>query len=171
MIRRFSGDIFASCADWLMNPVNTQGVSGAGLARQFKMRCPIAVKFYEQQCMEGKIKPGQIIACGATSFCGSEAERSEPGVIFAFTKDHWRNPSRYGWIESVLEQTADFLYGQHPDPLDKKEMLSLAVPGLGCGLGGLQWAVVEPMIEHLLGQLEVDVRVFWPEQSGPRKHG
>ena len=54
------GDIFQSSAQALVNPVNTVGVMGAGLALQFKLRYP---KMYEEYCLlchRGLIKVGRV---------------------------------------------------------------------------------------------------------------
>jgi O-acetyl-ADP-ribose deacetylase (regulator of RNase III) len=39
---------------------------------------------------------------------------------------------------------------------------SVALPALGCGLGGLSWSDVKPRIEAALGDLPIDVLVFEP---------
>ena len=39
---------------------------------------------------------------------------------------------------------------------------SLALPALGCGLGGLPWRDVKPLIEKHLGDLNIPVRVYLP---------
>ncbi len=43
---------------------------------------------------------------------------------------------------------------------------SIAIPPLGCGLGGLDWVVVQPMIERAFEVLpEVDVYLYAPPQT------
>jgi O-acetyl-ADP-ribose deacetylase (regulator of RNase III) len=40
---------------------------------------------------------------------------------------------------------------------------SVAMPPLGCGLGGLSWSEVEPLISAKLGDLpDVDVHLYAP---------
>jgi O-acetyl-ADP-ribose deacetylase (regulator of RNase III) len=39
---------------------------------------------------------------------------------------------------------------------------SVAVPALGAGLGGLDWADVEPLITSKLGALDATVAVYSP---------
>jgi len=47
--------------------------------------------------------------------------------------------------------------------IEELGITSVAVPPLGCGNGGLEWAVVRPLIEETLGALEgVDVVVYEP---------
>jgi O-acetyl-ADP-ribose deacetylase (regulator of RNase III) len=44
---------------------------------------------------------------------------------------------------------------------------SIAIPPLGCGNGGLDWADVEPLILRALGPLSetVDIRIFAPPDT------
>ena len=44
-----------------------------------------------------------------------------------------------------------------------REIHSVALPPLGCGLGGLDWGVVRPLIEQALqGMNEVRITVYEP---------
>jgi O-acetyl-ADP-ribose deacetylase (regulator of RNase III) len=63
-------------------------------------------------------------------------------------------------IDSGLESLVEEIKG--------KEIQSIAVPPLGCGLGGLSWKVVRPRIMQALGQLP-NVRVLLFEPSGAPK--
>ena len=53
MLYSLIGSIFDSTAGVLVNPVNTKGVSGAGLALEFKKRFPRCTKRYEELCATG----------------------------------------------------------------------------------------------------------------------
>jgi len=76
-------------------------------------------------------------------------------VINFPTKRDWRANSRYADIESGLKAlVAD---------VRRLGIQSIAVPPLGCGLGGLDWAKVRPMIEKAFAGLPgVRVLVFEP---------
>ncbi len=58
---RTSGDMFASGADALVNPVNCVGTAGAGLAKEFKWRYPRAHKEYAQLCDDKIMCPGVVM--------------------------------------------------------------------------------------------------------------
>lgn len=128
-----NGDIFQSDADILVNPINLQGTMGAGLAKSFRDRFPINNAIYEQYCRFNKLKIGEVLAI------------SENGkIIVNFpTKDDWRNPSKYEYIETGMKDLCDIL----------SKMLinkSVAFPKLGCGLGKLEWDKVRSIIvKHL----------------------
>jgi O-acetyl-ADP-ribose deacetylase (regulator of RNase III) len=79
-----------------------------------------------------------------------------PRFIINFpTKRHWRGKSRMEDIEAGLEALAR--------EVRDRGITSVAVPPLGCGLGGLDWEDVRPRIEHHLGDLPgVQVLLFEP---------
>ena len=56
---------------------------------------------------------------------------------------------------------ADAALTAHP------EVRSVAVPPLGCGLGGLDWDAVYPMVRAALGDLPQDVVVYTPRGWKP----
>lgn len=76
------------------------------------------------------------------------------------TKRDWRAPSQLAWIVSGLRDLRRFLVDE--------QVPSVAIPALGAGNGGLDWQTVRAEIEHALGDLEVDVRVFEPLENERR---
>ena len=152
MIRLVSGNMFDCKVDALVNTVNCVGVMGAGVALQFKMRNPEMFKDYVRRCRGGLVRPGQPYEWRAdASLFGSDSR-----IVINFpTKDDWRNPSEYSYIESGLRWLRGYLL-QSPG-------LSIAIPALGCGYGGLDWKVVEGMILSALGDLENEILLFPPQ--------
>ena len=55
------------------------------------------------------------------------------------TKDHWKNPSEYEYIEKGLIWLSNYL--------KEKDTLTLTLPALGCGHGGLDWIIVKKLIQ------------------------
>jgi O-acetyl-ADP-ribose deacetylase (regulator of RNase III) len=149
MIHFIQGDLFASGASALVNPVNTVGVMGKGLALVFKKRFPDNFAAYRRACKEAEIQTG-------TMFIFDRGQPSKPRWIVNFpTKEHFRNKSQIIWIESGLHD----LRAQILD----LGISSIALPALGCGLGGLKWEVVRKLIETILADLtETDIYVFPP---------
>lgn len=124
------GDLLRSRADVLVNPVNCVGTMGAGLAKQFARACPSIIVGYRRACQRRDLLPGKVMLI-------SPNER--PGIISLFpTKNHWRDPSRLSWVRDGLRS----LRGK----MEEHRLSSVAIPPLGCGLGGLSWAEVGPMI-------------------------
>lgn len=148
MIHYVKDSIFKLNVDILVNPVNAVGQSGAGLARKFKQRFPAAQRIYEVRCKKGAFGPGKILVVGKES-AGTHT------LIYFSTKDHWQDPSRLEWIEQGLAELATYLKLAASDQ-------SIAIPALGCGLGGLQWMDVKPLIESYLGSLPNTVYAIEP---------
>ena len=145
MIEPASGNLLEAPAEALVNPVNTEGVMGKGLALQFREAFPENYEAYRLACKAGQLGPGRM-------FVFENPPGSTHRYLINFpTKRHWRQPSRYEDIEAGLVD----LIAQ----VKARDLRSLALPALGCGLGGLDWARVRPMIEAAFHGLP-DVRVL-----------
>ena len=151
MIRYAQGDIFSVEADIRINTVNCVGVMGAGVALAFKNRYPEMFKEYAKACKAGEVRPGRPHVWEQHDFY-----RNITIVNFP-TKDHWRQPSKYEYIEQGLQWLRDFVA--------KRGNVRVAVPALGCGHGGLDWSRVRNMIETSLGDLDAEIIIFEPSSS------
>ena len=151
MITYVKGDIFESGCEALVNPVNTEGVMGKGLALEFKKRFPENYFLYKLECEAGFMDIGSILPY----------YENGTWVLNFPTKDYWRDPSEVYMIEDGLVALREWIsFGEkiHPGPK------SIAIPALGCGLGGLSWAQVKQMIErHLSGFKALDIKVYEPQ--------
>lgn len=156
MIASATGNLVESSADALVNPVNCVGVMGKGLALAFKRAFPGNFRASAQACRRGEVQPGRILVVATES-------PVPPRFILNFpTKRHWRDASRVQDIASGLEVLATVIR--------ERRIGSVAVPPLGCGLGGLDWAEVRPRIEAILGALErVELRVYEPTEPAGRQ--
>lgn len=144
MIRFLKGDIFASAAQTLVNPVNCRGIMGKGLALLFKNRFLGLHESYVNDVLDKRLSIGN-----PTIWKGPEK-----WVVNFPTKNDWRKPSSYGYIEAGLEGLRS--------KLDEWGILSLAFPPIGCGLGSLEWDKVRPQIERYFGDLVMKIEVFEP---------
>jgi O-acetyl-ADP-ribose deacetylase (regulator of RNase III) len=149
MINYMRGNIFENDADALVNPVNTEGVAGRGLAYDFAYFYPVEHKAYVAACKDGTLHIGTVLP---VKTIGKERERL---IIYAPTKRLWRFPALSAYVEQTLEAIS---YG-----FPTWGISSIAVPSLGCGLGGLnfQW-VVKPLTEKYLCELDGRVDVYLP---------
>jgi O-acetyl-ADP-ribose deacetylase (regulator of RNase III) len=149
MITRVEGDLLAAEVDALVNTVNCVGVMGKGIALQFKRQYPNVFTAYERACKRGEVKIGQMFVVPIEQLTG-------PKFVINFpTKNHWRAPSKLEYIEQGLLSLREVIrhYG----------ITSIAIPPLGAGSGGLDWAVVEPTIVHALEDMDdVDIKVYVP---------
>lgn len=152
MIEYKTGNLLTEDADAIVNTVNCVGVMGRGIALQFKKQFPDNFKFYETACKNEEVLPGKMLVYPTNSLIG-------PKYIINFpTKRHWKGKSRLEDIELGLNNLVD--------TLEKFDIRSIAIPPLGCGLGGLDWSVVKTLIEKKLSHLlNVKVIVFEPQDA------
>lgn len=143
------GNLLDAPVDALVNTVNTVGVMGKGIALQFKRAYPAMFKDYASAAKRGDLAIGRMHLWHTGQLDG-------PKVLINFpTKRHWRGGSRLADIEAGLNDLVRVIR--------EEQIRSIAVPPLGCGHGGLDWADVEPLIRAKLAPLEeIDVRIYPP---------
>jgi O-acetyl-ADP-ribose deacetylase (regulator of RNase III) len=145
MIEFVRGNLLEAKAEALVNTVNTVGVMGKGIALMFKEAFPENFKAYEAACKKKEVKVGHMFVIEREALIG-------PKWIINFpTKAHWRGDSKMVWIENGLEDLKRVIA--------ENRIRSIAIPPLGSGNGGLNWADVRPRIEAALGELS-DVSVL-----------
>lgn len=152
MIKFVSGDFFEFDADIMVNTVNCVGVMGAGVALAFKKRFPEMFADYAQKCKAKQIRPGRPSVWIQSDIISKQVE-----IINFPTKDDWRKPSEYSYIEEGLKWLS--LY------LKEKEGKMVTLPALGCGHGGLEWEKVKEIISRHLEDSPANIYVFEPSDS------
>lgn len=143
MIKFKIGDIFSVDCESLVVPVNTFGVMGAGLAKAFKVRYPGNFIAYNKLCSSGGLMIGEI-------FCYEEDGKT---IINFPTKTFWVRPSQYIYIYYGLVSLRSYL---------ESSGVSVCIPAIGCGLGGLHWPWIRLMIEAVLDGLDNKIIVLEP---------
>lgn len=136
MLELTRGDILEADVEAVVNTVNCVGVMGKGLALRFKQVFPENYEAYREACEAGEVRPGRMIV----SVTGRE--RNPRYVVNFPTKRHWRDGSRLEDIESGLRALVE--------EIGRLGIRSIAIPALGCGLGGLEWEAVRSRIESTL---------------------
>jgi len=150
MITEAHGDLLNADVDALVNTVNTVGVMGKGIALQFRRAYPEMFDAYTRACKAGEVQVGRMHVWPTGALTG-------PKFIVNFpTKKHWRAPSQMAYIDEGLVDLVSVV--------KEFQIRSIAIPPLGAGNGGLDWAEVRPRIESALGDVpDVDVRLYVPE--------
>ena len=138
------GNIFNSDCEFLVNPVNCVGVMGKGLALEFKNKYPLNFEIYKKACDNASFNIGNLLIVPVDN----------KFIVNFPTKKHWRNKSDLKFIKIGLEELKvaikDF------------NIKSIALPKLGCGLGGLDWNEVFDLIKDFHNSIvdNVLVQVF-----------
>lgn len=155
MIELTQGNLLTANAQALVNTVNTEGVMGKGIALQFRHAYPKVFKSYADACKSGQVQLGKM----DVHDLGSIGEGPRWVINFP-TKGHWRSNSRLQDVTAGLQDLVE--------TVKRLGIESIAIPPLGCGNGGLDWAVVRPLIEDALAALpSVKVLLFEPAGAPP----
>ena len=154
MIECKTGNILEEKAEALVNTVNCVGIMGRGIALQFKKAWPENFKVYAAACRRHEVQPGRM-------FVFETGQLTNPRYIINFpTKRHWRGKARIEDIEVGLKALVV--------EIRQRGIRSIALPPLGAGLGGLDWAEVRIRIERAMRELpDIRVVVFEPAGTPP----
>lgn len=141
----------------LVNTVNTKGVMGKGLAKEFRDTFPKMYEDYRERCQGGHVRVGEPYLYKVPKedwvAKGDKVPKEEELWILNFpTKDDWRRPSRLEWIKMGLEY-----FVAHYQSWGIK---SIAFPQLGVRNGKLPWDKVKPLMERYLGQIDIPVLIY-----------
>ena len=150
MIHFMDGNIFEADTQGIVNPVNCVGVMGAGLAKRFKEFYPDMFQQYKTACDTKQLVPGPIFVWVLDAY---DITPREMLYIFNFpTKFHWRDSSKMEYIRKGIAALI-IAMGEH-------EVNSIAIPAIGCGLGGLKWEEVSGEIINQFRQKAPD-KIVW----------
>lgn len=152
MITYIIGDLFHSPAKVLVNTVNTEGVMGKGIAKDFKTIFPEMFQVYQTLCEKKKIDIGKLHLWRGTN----------KWVLNFPTKKGWRYPSKPEYIEAGLKMFVSG-YARHG-------ISTIAFPQLGCGHGELDWEKqVRPLMEKYLSKppIEVFIHLYRKDPFAP----
>lgn len=164
-ISLIDGDMFFSTRQTLTISVNLQGVMGKGLASRAKYQFPDVYVAYQDACRSKRItatKPYLYKREGSLDeeLADHGSELHTPNAVKWFllfaTKRKWREDSRLEDIEGGLDWVQRNFYAQGIE--------SLAMPALGCGLGGLNWKDVGPLMCKYLHGIGIDVAIYLPRE-------
>jgi O-acetyl-ADP-ribose deacetylase (regulator of RNase III) len=143
------GDILNENTEVIVNPVNCVGVMGKGLALQFKKKYPDNYISYREAFDDGNILPGKVHLFKTN-------KKINPKYIINFpTKIHWKDKSEIIYIVAGLNDLVRVCR--------EKKISSIAIPPLGCGLGGLNWERIRTRIVSVMECMsDMEIIIFEP---------
>lgn len=126
-----SGNLFDSTAPALGQGVNCAGLMGAGIAKTFRELYPHNYENYRAACLAGQLKPGGVhVNYEKGVYLVNMASQNTPG-----------RDASYPWLfESALRAAEGAV---------KNGLASIAIPEIGCGIGGLQWKYASLLLESI----------------------
>ncbi len=153
MIKLQQGDILHADAEALVNTVNCVGIMGRGIALQFRKEFPENYKAYKAACDRGELQPGKMLVYDLNRL-------QHPRFIINFpTKRHWRGKSSIEYVKAGLKALVE--------EVRRRQIQSIAIPPLGCGLGGLDWNEVRPLIEEAFQSLPETLALVYEPAGAP----
>lgn len=161
------GDMFFSDMQTLTVSVNLQGVMGKGLASRAKYQFPDVYVVYQDACRAKRITASKPYLYKREASLDEDladltAPLATPNAVKWFllfaTKRRWRDNSRVEDIKAGLDWFKDHFA--------EEGVQSLAIPALGCGLGGLRWQDVGPVMCRYLHNIGIPVAIYLPRESG-----
>lgn len=155
MFHELSGDILLSGAKAIAHGVAPNDDFHQGLALQLRERMPALYKDFRHYCQTQHPKSG-----GLWTWMSSDAHY----IVNLFTQegayDHGSKPGH-----ATLSHVNHALHALHAFAL-KEKVSSIALPRLACGVGGLNWDDVKPLIEKQLGDLGIPIYIYATYQKG-----
>ena len=140
MITYVDFSLFDSPAKVLVNTVNTVGVMGKGIAKEFKSIYPDMFDEYQQLCERGMLNVGDLWVY----------KTPHKWVLNFPTKKHWRSPSKPDYLEAGLKKFSQIY--------QEARITSISFPQLGCGNGELDWKTEsKPLMEKYLKGLPIEI--------------
>lgn len=155
MLHDLSGDILLSGAKAIGQGVAPNDDFMHGLALQLRERMPAMYKDFRHHCQTSHPKSGEL----------------------------WTWMSADGrYLVNLFTQEAAYAHGSKPGHaslqhvnhslhalrgfVQKEKVPSVALPRLSCGINGLDWNDVRPLIEKQLGDLDIQVYLYTTYQKG-----
>lgn len=141
MITYKTGNLFTTDAPVIVHGCNCQGRMGSGIAKQIKENYPEAFDAYISPIVT-KLTLGNIIP----------ASTGSKFIINALTQDRYGFDGKlytdYDAVRTCMKKISRLLLPQKP---------VIAMPKIGCGLGGGDWNIISKIIEEELKDFEVEV--------------
>ena len=155
MIHELSGDILLSGAKAIAQGVAPNDDFHHGLALQLRERMPAMYKDFRHFCQTKHPKSG-----GLWTWMSPDGRH----IVNLFTQEAaYAHGSKPG--DASLSNVNHALHALRA-LIEKEQMPSIALPRLACGMTGLDWNDVKPLIEKQLGDLGIPVYVYSNYQKG-----
>lgn len=148
MIIKVRGDILLSDARAIAHGVAPHDHFNQGLALALREQHPAMAKDFRHYCHQENPHPGRAWLWAGPERVIVNLMTQEPAP------DEKSHPGK-----ATMHNVGHALKELHTI-LEKEQISSVALPKLATGVGGLEWAEVEPLIESHLGDLPIPVIIY-----------
>lgn len=153
MMHSLEGDLLLSQADLIAHGVAPNDDFKTGLAMALREKFPAMYKDFRHFCHLQTPKPGSLWL-----WQGVDQKGRHVRIAALFTQDA---PAHDGGRPGRAKtEHVNHALHELKKVVDKEKVQSLALPRLATGVGGLDWAHVEPLVTAQLGTLKIPVCVY-----------
>jgi O-acetyl-ADP-ribose deacetylase (regulator of RNase III) len=148
-----NGDLFTSKADGYAHGCNAIGVMGAGIAVQFKKRFPDMFEEYRIRCLNKSLGLGSVF-----QWCANDGK-----MIYNLITQARPGPCAKLEDVDVALLTMARIIGYNSMKLKGGFLkpVTIAMPRIACGHGGLNWKDVEPLfIKYFEKSANIDIEIY-----------
>ena len=126
--------------DILAHGANCKGIMGGGVAKPIKDMFPANYRVYNMECRKDRFKPGDILPFREKGYviynCGTQYELGADAKIENVRVS----------VRAMVAHAEAYKVGT-----------KIKTFRLGCGIGGLDWAKVKPVLERIKSDVELEV--------------
>lgn len=149
MITSIHKDIFESNASIIAHQVNCKGIMGAGLAAEIAKRYPKVEREYKYFC--APVYPSSDLL-GTCQIVGIGNKRYIANLFGQDAYGTYKVQTRYDALEEAMKRLLE--------DATNLGVNSIAFPyGMGCGLAGGNWTVVDHLIQEVYLQSDINIEI------------
>jgi len=146
------GDLMQADEQAIAHGCNTQGLMGAGVARLVRSHYPDAYDKYKTACFDGTFRVGTAQGVWTDPFLSNGKDR----LVYNLGTQRLPGADATEW--------AVFLsFANMAEDAYARGVNAIAIPRIGCGIGGLKWEDVHEAIEssiHLSSHPTLSIVVY-----------
>lgn len=149
MLTEKTGDLFSTDAPAIGHGVNVDGIMGAGVAKIVRENYPSVFEYYFKECAQKNLLPGEM-----NGWLTTHPNSDKMVIIFNLASQD--RPGANATYEWTVQSVNSALYYCRQLGYTK-----LALPRIGCGIGGLSWEVLKPMLGVLaIAYPEIELEIW-----------
>lgn len=149
MLKEVTGDILQTDAQVIAHGVAPDDHFNQGLALSLRERYPSMAKDFRHYCQVSSPKPGEL-----WTWAGADGKR----IVNLMTQDP--APSKGGRPGKASTHNVNLALRALHKLVETEGFESLALPKLACGVGGLNWEDVYPLVKNHLGALDIPIYLY-----------
>ena len=155
MLKEITGDILLSGAHAIAHGIAPNDNFHQGLALSLREQYPSMYKDFRHYCQLDNPKPGTLWV-----WAGANGVRIVSLLTQAESPAHGSKPGK------ATTHNVNLALKELRKLIEEESFESVAMPRLATGVGGLEWADVEPLIDRHLGDLEIPIYLYTTFRPG-----